>query len=151
MFHYIRKCWPIKKEKEKQEPIPNRREAFSLACDGDVNFPPNPVITRWGTWLEASSYYYKYFELIKNVVNELDSAEAECIKAAQHALVASRVRENLLFIETHFNEIPGLLISIQKWGLSSIGRLGLIGQLTEKFENIPFVNSNGAIIVVASR
>lgn len=23
--------------------------------------PPQPVITRWGTWLEAAEYYAKYF------------------------------------------------------------------------------------------
>lgn len=34
----------------------------------DLPQPPQPVITRWGTWLKAA-YYAQYFEKIKDVRN----------------------------------------------------------------------------------
>jgi hypothetical protein len=33
--------------------------------------PPAPVITRWGTWIEASSFYFNNLDNIKNVVSFL--------------------------------------------------------------------------------
>jgi len=30
--------------------------------------PPEPVITRWGTWLNAAMFYADHFETFKNVV-----------------------------------------------------------------------------------
>ena len=45
--------------------------------------PPNPIITRWGTWLEAVSFYANHFEEIKHVIEALDPSEALSIKKAK--------------------------------------------------------------------
>lgn len=31
----------------------------------DLNLSPEPIITRWGTWLEAVQYYCDHFDKIK--------------------------------------------------------------------------------------
>ncbi|GBP24909.1 hypothetical protein EVAR_12573_1 [Eumeta japonica] len=36
----------------------------------NLPLPPEPVITRWGTWIEAVLFYNEHFEAIKGVVNE---------------------------------------------------------------------------------
>lgn len=33
----------------------------------DLPLPPQPVLTRWGTWLEAALFYADHFEEIKSV------------------------------------------------------------------------------------
>jgi hypothetical protein len=33
----------------------------------EVPLPPQPVLTRWGTWLEAAVFYSTHFESIKDV------------------------------------------------------------------------------------
>lgn len=33
----------------------------------NLPMPPKPIITRWGTWLSAASYYSTNFEQIKTV------------------------------------------------------------------------------------
>ncbi|CAI6347282.1 unnamed protein product [Macrosiphum euphorbiae] len=38
--------------------------------------PPEPIITRWGTWLAAVKYYSNNFEKIKDVISNLDSDNA---------------------------------------------------------------------------
>ena len=44
------------------------------------------MITRWGAWLEAAVNYSKNFDLIKEVVNELDENEAASIGIAKKLL-----------------------------------------------------------------
>jgi len=36
----------------------------------DIPLPPRPVLTRWGTWLNASMYYCDHFQLIKEIINQ---------------------------------------------------------------------------------
>ena len=35
----------------------------------NLSLPPLPILTRWGTWLEAAMYYGKYFNEVKRVIN----------------------------------------------------------------------------------
>jgi hypothetical protein len=35
--------------------------------------PPQPVIARWGTWLQAGEYYCKNFNQITDVLSKLPS------------------------------------------------------------------------------
>lgn len=49
---------------------PTRTALFKEMCPG-VPLPPEPVVTRWGTWLQAASYYARYFDNVRNVINVL--------------------------------------------------------------------------------
>ncbi|KAL4096615.1 hypothetical protein QTP88_021534 [Uroleucon formosanum] len=42
----------------------------------DLNLPPEPILTRWGTWLEAALYYCEHFEKIKNIISSLNTETA---------------------------------------------------------------------------
>lgn len=37
----------------------------------DLSLLPQPIATRWGSWLNATNYYCQNFQEIKNVVAEL--------------------------------------------------------------------------------
>lgn len=45
----------------------NRRERFA-----SIGTPPQPVLTRWGTWLEAADYYSQNFVQVKEIVNSFE-------------------------------------------------------------------------------
>jgi hypothetical protein len=34
----------------------------------DVALPPEPVLTRWGTWMQAVNFYNEHFDVVKLVV-----------------------------------------------------------------------------------
>jgi len=34
--------------------------------------PPEPAITRWGTWLQATAYYCENFSVIEDVILKLE-------------------------------------------------------------------------------
>lgn len=71
----------------------------------DLPLPPQPVITRWGTWLEAAFYYSKYFYEVRNVISCLNSNEAISIRNAKNVLDKQNLLEDLNFIEEHFKII----------------------------------------------
>jgi len=48
-----------------------------------LNLPPEPVITRWGTWINASNYYCENLEIIRKIIEKLDANDAISIKEAQ--------------------------------------------------------------------
>jgi len=48
-----------------------------------IPLPSEPILTRWGTWLQAASYYFQYFKEIYKVLQLLDSNNAVSIREAK--------------------------------------------------------------------
>lgn len=67
--------------------------------------PPEPIITRWGTWLEAVEYYTNNYGVIKNVVNSFDKQDSFAIKNAQKIFQEANLEEELIFITSNFISI----------------------------------------------
>jgi hypothetical protein len=47
------------------------------------HFLPLPVITCWGTWMDATVYYAEKFELFYSVVSDLHRDDIFCIAMLQ--------------------------------------------------------------------
>lgn len=62
----------------------------------DLSVPPFPVLTRWGTWLNAIKYYAIEWNRIKDVVENLDNDSAAIIAAKK------LYNEKNVFIEISF-------------------------------------------------
>jgi hypothetical protein len=52
-----------------------------------IYLPPQPIITRWGTWIKAASYYCENFVEVKKVVQLLNSNDSISIEQSQHRIV----------------------------------------------------------------
>lgn len=72
----------------------------------DIPLPPSPVVTRWGTWLQAACYYANYFESIEHVVEGLDEKGSECIAAVKQAFKDKNLFNDLVFIKANFEFLP---------------------------------------------
>jgi hypothetical protein len=48
--------------------------------DTEVILPPEPIITRWGTWLDITDYYCKHIQSIRNVFVKLNDDSASILK-----------------------------------------------------------------------
>lgn len=71
----------------------------------DIPLPPEPVITRWGTWLNAAEYYCDNFDAVRSVVVAFDSADAESVAVAKQLFDTPEVRTQLSFIKSQFSII----------------------------------------------
>ena len=80
---------------------PSRINFFKQVAPS-LSLPPEPIITRWGTWLNAVNYYSNNFDIIKNIINSFDSNEAAAIRKSKQLINDSNVKENLVYISTNF-------------------------------------------------
>jgi hypothetical protein len=90
----------------------SRNELFKSIAP-DLPLPPKPVITRWSTWLNASFYYAKNFDVIKLVLEKLNPEDAICIANAQKLLSKNDLKTELSYLLTNFQFIPEMITSIQ--------------------------------------
>ncbi|XP_018496631.1 uncharacterized protein LOC100905696 [Galendromus occidentalis] len=72
----------------------------------NVPSPPEPILTRWGTWLSAALYYARHLEDIRRVLEELDESEAAAIKKSKDLLLNTSVKSHLTFIAANFSALP---------------------------------------------
>ncbi|KAL4089542.1 hypothetical protein QTP88_024562 [Uroleucon formosanum] len=75
----------VAKEKQVFLKAPSRVLFFETEAPG-VPLPPEPVLTRWGSWIEATYYYCQYFKQVRDVMQHFDSNDAVSIKESQTLL-----------------------------------------------------------------
>lgn len=97
--------------------------------------PPQPIHTRWGTWIDAAIYYATYFEQIKDFLDQCDAEEAQSIVNAQKAISKPNIKKDLAFIKANFECLSVAITKIQAKG-------GLLADTIEIFDSIrPKLNS----------
>jgi hypothetical protein len=68
----------------------------------NVPLPPEPILTRWSTWLTAACYYADHFDSFKEIVLEFSQstseAVAKCQKVLKNETVRGRVQETFATI-----------------------------------------------------
>ncbi|KAF2891562.1 hypothetical protein ILUMI_14611 [Ignelater luminosus] len=97
----------------------------------NARLPPNPVVTRWGIWLQAAIFYSDNFVKFKVVMQNLEEDAAEFLPDTMEALETRRMTlkdqlEKLSFVEEKLKIVPG--------------KEGEV--LQQKFENL-FGNNSG--------
>ena len=65
-----------------------RRFVFKEMTEG-IPLPPKSVVTRWGTWLEAASYYASHINDVQQVIRTCSAAESSFVRDAQGILCES--------------------------------------------------------------
>lgn len=112
---------------------PYRVKIFKEKCP-NVPLPPQPVITRWGTWLQAADYYAKHFESIKNVLSFLRAADAISIRNAKNILEKENLQRDLTFISENYSTIQIALLKLQKQNLSIIEAIEILDEVRTVLE-----------------
>ena len=103
----------------------------------NVSLPPEPILTRWGTWINAALFYSQYFEQLKVVINDFDVSDSASIGAAKLAFDSPEVRRDLTMIEAHFSALPQAIEKLETRGLSLNDAMDLIKILEEKLAVVP--------------
>ncbi|KAL4120565.1 hypothetical protein QTP88_013235 [Uroleucon formosanum] len=143
---------------------PYRINLFKNLAPG-IPLPPEPIITRWGTWLNAVYYYCEHFLHIKNVILQLDPDDVLDIKNAKQLVENTEIEENLIYIKSNFVflateitrlETSGMLLSesvccIEKVKQQIKQALGKTGEtVTKKLDNVLNKNSGFKILTIIS-
>ena len=95
---------------------PSHTIIWKVVCP-EVPLPPEPVLIRWGTWIDAALFYAKNFEKVKNVVSQLLPEDAvadwKVSKIAQEPLPC--LKRGLYCRKLAF--LPAVLTCLEEAGL----------------------------------
>ena len=85
--------------------------------NNEISLPPEPILTRWGTWINATIYYCEHFENIQSVIKTFDSDDAASIKTAKKYLEKNNLQCNLAYIKSNFGFLPKSITFLEKKGI----------------------------------
>lgn len=94
---------------------PARMRALKEQLPG-ILLLPEPVLTRWRTWLSAVEYYSTDFSSIKCVVDGFSTDDAVCIRQAQDIPHAEAFEAELADLRTHFTFLADSIRKLQTYG-----------------------------------
>lgn len=88
--------------------------------------PPQPILTRWGTWLNAADYYCTNYSAIEEVVNGFNEGEASSIKTAKALFSSTTLTGELAYIKSNFNIISTTIKQLEETDIELCGALQLV-------------------------
>jgi len=110
----------------------------------DSPLPPNPVLTRWGTWLEAALFYADNFLKYKKVVSELEDDAVSVVKVKAVLSKQTLVKE-LAFIKSHAAHLPATMTSLEGRSFSLDEQLAVLSTVEDKLKSVPKKEGGGKL------
>ena len=97
------------------------------------NLPPvpQPVLTRWGSWLSVALYYADHYNEVKGVLDALESTSSEAARDAKTAIVQSTLPADFAYIKGHFSRIPGSIEQLETRNLQLQESIGILDNVLE--------------------
>jgi len=92
--------------------------------------PPKPIITRWGTWLDATDYYCKHIQSIRNVFMKLDDDSASILKV-KNILDDQQLDANLVCITANFGIISKSITQLEKRELKLVDSINTVNKIID--------------------
>jgi hypothetical protein len=109
----------------------DRRSDFDV-----IGSPPQPVLTRWGTWLNAASFYAQNLPSVILIVNSWPN-DGRIVADAKAAVNQVSIIQDLITIEQCYSCISNCLLSLENPKLGLKEGLALLERLTLKFGEDP--------------
>ena len=76
-----------------------------------IDRPLEPIVTRWGTWLNAPDYYPDNLIEVKKIVNEFEG-DGILVKRAEEAMNDAGIAANILKIKQDYSQLPKIIQNI---------------------------------------
>lgn len=103
----------------------------------DVPLPPAPILTRWGTWISAVSFYHENYENVNQIIFEFSADAAVSIGDAQDAFGSGSVRQDIVFIHTHFSGLPNAIQVLETSGATLNHSLKVMKSIADTLKSAP--------------
>ena len=85
-----------------------KNDCRSLFTAAGLSAPPQPILTRWETWLEASFFYAEHFQIVKQIVSSFEDG-GKLVERAKEAIADQDVFSKLRQIFSNYREIAVLI------------------------------------------
>ncbi len=74
--------------------------------------PPDPIITRWGSWLKSAFYYAENYKTVELFINTYTSTSETAALEKLKKLVKKKVKEELVNLMV-FKQVPVLITKLE--------------------------------------
>ncbi|KAJ4425813.1 hypothetical protein ANN_27439 [Periplaneta americana] len=107
---------------------------FQIIAPG-IPLPPQPVLARWGTWLDAVNYYAEHYGKIMEVIDPLANTDSSAV-AAVKSLPSEQLLEDILFIDSNFKIVSKSITLLESSKLQLSEALNIVDNITEPLLSI---------------
>lgn len=105
--------------------------------------PPQPVITRWGTWLAAAVFYAENFLEFKSVVLKIAEVDdALCVQKVHELLKTTNTGKDLAFIYANCKFLLKIIEDLERRGIALSENINIIDNLKTHVNQIPGEKGN---------
>ena len=77
-----------------------------------LGYPPEPIVTRWGSWLEAALYYCEHLPQVRDIVNNFKS-DGVLVRNAKAAVNDESLTRDLVQIKHCYSSLVSLLEKVE--------------------------------------
>jgi len=102
-----------------------------------VPLPPEPVLTRWGTWVEAANFCADHFDKLKIILQKLDDKNVASIQKCINMLSLESVKSNLTFIQSHFFILVKSINNLEHSSLTLSDSTQIVNNVIFAMEKVP--------------
>ncbi|KAF4526936.1 hypothetical protein B566_EDAN015985 [Ephemera danica] len=95
---------------------PLRIELFHEMCP-NIPLPPEPVMTRFGTWLEAAIYHCNNYEDVKKVIQALPVSKTKCVVDAKSMIENDQLELDLINLSSCYGFLVESIRKLETRGL----------------------------------
>ncbi|KAL4131874.1 hypothetical protein QTP88_009115 [Uroleucon formosanum] len=103
----------------------------------NIPLPPQPVLTRCGTWLKAATYFCEHFEILKTIIMGLNKDDSTSVEKAQDLISDDNVKHSLIYIDANFGT---LAYSITKIGNEIKNKFKAVLAKNTGFQTMPTIS-----------
>jgi hypothetical protein len=89
--------------------------------------PPQPIVTRWGTWLDAANCYCTNYSEIEKIFNKFDRKDSSSVKSVQE-LFSVTMSKNLSYIKANFCGISKSITRLETVGIQVRDAINIVKQ-----------------------
>ncbi|KAL4132165.1 hypothetical protein QTP88_009372 [Uroleucon formosanum] len=125
------------------EKSPSRIQLYKEMLPG-LPLPPEPVITRWGTWIEAVIFNTNNYEGIKSVIEKLDNDSSASVDNCKKMFKLPTVKNDLTFIKINFSGLIRAITNLEDTKLTLLQSLDITKNIISELSNIQ--GDKGSII-----
>lgn len=84
----------------------------------NLSLPPEPILTRWGTWISAAEYYAANYEHVTHVLDLLPDDGSVALTSARQLVTNPSLSVQLAQITAHFGVLAETIKQLETQGLA---------------------------------
>lgn len=100
-----------------------------------VPLPPQPVITRWGTWLDATVFYANNYDTLKEIICDITDSSEAVIKS-QELFKDKKLQLQLVFIKVNYSFVSKTLLQLEASSVSLMDSVDLVETFYTNCKNV---------------